>query len=78
MVQSRFDRLRQQKAERDGHKITLQMVTDATGIASSTLHKLSTGNWTGIYRNTIDALCKYFGVGVGDLLEYVPEAEEAE
>jgi putative transcriptional regulator len=50
-------------------------VTDlsrATGIAYSAAYALYKGTTQRIEFDTLDRLCDHFGVGPGDILEYVP------
>jgi putative transcriptional regulator len=45
-----------------------------TGIAYSSLHPLARGTAQRYDAKTLDAICSALGVGVGELLEYVPGA----
>lgn len=47
-------------------------VIRATGISKSTMHKIYNEQTSRIDFETIDRLCEFFDVGVGDLFEYVP------
>ncbi|AMN50283.1 helix-turn-helix transcriptional regulator [Psychrobacter sp. P2G3] len=47
----------------------------ATGISKTTLHKIYNDQSTRIDFDTIDKLCKYLEVEVGDIFEYVEESE---
>ncbi|WP_420825199.1 helix-turn-helix domain-containing protein [Psychrobacter cibarius] len=47
----------------------------ATGVSNTTLHKIYNDQSSRIDFDTIDKLCEYLGVGVGDLFEYVTEVE---
>ncbi|WP_350656150.1 helix-turn-helix transcriptional regulator [Psychrobacter sp. S1-30-MNA-CIBAN-0213] len=47
----------------------------ATGISKTTLHKIYNDQSTRIDFDTIDKLCKYLEVEVGDIFEYVEENE---
>ena len=47
----------------------------ATGVSKTTLHKIYNDQSSRIDFDTIDKLCEYLGVGVGDLFEYVAEVE---
>lgn len=47
----------------------------ATGVSKTTLHKIYNDQSSRIDFDTIDKLCEYLEVGVGDLFEYVTEAE---
>ena len=47
----------------------------ATGVSKTTLHKIYNDQSSRIDFDTIDKLCEYLEVGVGDLFEYVAEVE---
>ena len=48
----------------------------ATGISKTTLHKIYNDQSSRIDFETIDKLCEYLGVGVGDVFEYVDEVKK--
>ena len=78
MIKSNLRRLRFEKEERDGVKLTYEKLTEETGLSSNTLAALlKTEPIKRLDGDTLGALCRYFGVGVGDVLEYVPDAEAA-
>lgn len=45
----------------------------ATGVSKTTLHKIYNDQSSRIDFDTIDKLCEYLGVGVGDIFEYVED-----
>lgn len=47
----------------------------ATGVSKTTLHKIYNEQSLRIDFDTIDKLCEYLGVGVGDLFEHVTEVD---
>ena len=47
----------------------------ATGVSKTTLHKIYNDQSSRIDFDTIDKLCKYLEVEVGDIFEYVEENE---
>ena len=47
----------------------------ATGVSKTTLHKIYNDQSSRIDFDTIDKLCAYLEVGVGDIFEYVEEKE---
>lgn len=47
----------------------------ATGVSKTTLHKIYNDQSSRIDFDTIDKLCEYLGVGVGDIFEYVEDIE---
>ena len=77
MIQSKLRRLRFEKEERDGMKLTYEKLTEDTGLASSTLARLLKSDTVDrIDGQTLSTLCWYFECGVGEILEYVPDAEK--
>lgn len=79
MIRSNLRRLRTEKESREARKLTYEVMVGETGLANTTLQRLL--DFDGISRidgRTLDTLCRYFStpgepVGVGDILEYVPE-----
>ena len=57
-------------------KANISDVATAAGLARNTVAGLYHETTTLYAADTIEALCKYFGCAVGDLLEYVPDAEQ--
>ena len=47
-----------------------------TGISKSTMHKVYNDQSSRIDFDTIDKLCEYLEVGVGDIFEYVETTDE--
>ena len=45
------------------------------GLAYKTAHEMYNGKSRRVDFETLDKLCTYFGVGVGGILEYVPDEE---
>ena len=74
MIRSKVRRLRFEKEEREGRKLTYETLTEETGLSSSTLSRLLKNDQIDrIDGQTLTTLCQYFNCGVGDLLEYVPD-----
>lgn len=48
----------------------------ATGVSKTTLHKIYNDQSSRIDFDTIDKLCEYLEVEVGDIFEYVKEGKE--
>jgi len=65
-------RLRLQMAATRGTPVTLQEVSEATGIDSAALSRIESGKTTRIDFDTLQKLCVFYGVGVGDVLEFDP------
>jgi putative transcriptional regulator len=69
-------KLREQIAEkmfRDGRKVTIIEVAEATGIARSVLSGLVNQRGYNTVTDNLDRLCAYFGCELGDLVEYVAD-----
>lgn len=64
--------LRLRKQLEEDRPIPLQEVANATGIERAALNRIELGKTTRIDFDTLKALCAYYGVGVGDILEYDP------
>jgi putative transcriptional regulator len=77
MIRSKLKRLRLEKEEKEGRKLTLRVIADETGLAVGTVQKLMVSRFDRIEVPTIEALCTYFECGIGDLLEFIPEKKEA-
>lgn len=55
--------------------LTLRRLAEETGLALSTVNGLTTTRANRVDFNTLNALCRYFDVQPGNILEYVPEVE---
>lgn len=71
MIRIKLKQLLDDKAFNDGRRITLNEVSEVTGIARATLNRIA--NIPGYNTNTdnLDALCMYFGCTPCELLEFV-------
>nr|WP_206026787.1 helix-turn-helix transcriptional regulator [Rubrivivax benzoatilyticus] len=63
----------EKKQFRDSRRITLQEVSDATGINRSTLSKILNQRGYSTGTDVLDRLCTYFGCPVADLVEHLPD-----
>ncbi len=59
-----------------GRPVTLQEVAEKTGIARAALTRIELGKTEKIEFETLLKLCAFYGVQVGDLLEY--QGDEAQ
>jgi putative transcriptional regulator len=62
---------------RVGRKVSLQEVSDATGITKAALSRIERGETERVDFDTLSKLCVFYGVGVGDLLEFDPNGRLA-
>lgn len=56
-------------------RITRHALAQLSGVNYSTLHALYYDRVDRFDRKTLDRLCRALGVGVGDVLEYVPDVD---
>lgn len=77
MIRFNLPTLLRAKEEREGRVITWREVSEATGISVSVLSSLASPR-LGVATNTrfVEALCRYFKCGPGDVLELSPSLEE--
>lgn len=61
------------KSFTERRRITLKEVAAETGISNSTLSRIANVPGYNTNTDTIDALCKYFGCGLEELLEFHQE-----
>lgn len=73
MIRSRLKWLRLEKEEKEGRKLPYAVISEETGLSQGVLVRLMNSKFDRVEVPTLNALCKYFACGMGDLLEYVPE-----
>lgn len=66
MIKCHFSRLLGER------RLKVALVSRETGLNRTSLHRLYNETADRIELDMIEVLCEYFGIGVGDLLEYVP------
>ncbi len=59
-------------------KMSLTQVAEEVGITLSNMSLLKTGKVRGIRFNTLDAICRTLECKPGDILDYEPDAGDAE
>ena len=77
MVRSNVKVLVAQKEQQEGRKLPYRVLTEEIGVSSGVLTRLMNSDFDRVERRTLNTLCRFFNCGVGDLLEYVPDAEAA-
>jgi len=74
MIRFRLKELIADKEYKEQRKITLIEISDSTGVNRTSLSKMQNPAYRhSTTTNAIDALCRYFDCGVGDLMVYVPD-----
>lgn len=71
MIRIKLKQLLDDKAFREGRRITLNEVSEASGIARATLNRIANTPGYNTTTSNLDALCAYLECSPGDLLEYV-------
>jgi putative transcriptional regulator len=61
--------------ELGARRLNIQEASKQTGLSYGTVFDLYHGKVKRVDITTLEALCRTFGVQVGDLLEYVPDSE---
>lgn len=69
-ITSHARRVRLDYQRQIGRNVTISEVSEATGVSRWTLTRIERGDTAGIDFDTLARLCKFYGVPVGDLLEY--------
>ena len=78
MIRIKLRQLLDDKAFADGRKITLNEVSEQTGIARATLNRIANIPGYNTTTDVLDSLCSFLGCTPGDLLEHVPGKNRSE
>ncbi|RYZ86585.1 MAG: XRE family transcriptional regulator [Proteobacteria bacterium] len=72
VILSHFDDLRRKKAFEEKRNLPLRTIAEETGLALTTLNRVSksSGDIQNVRLSTINTLCNYFKVSVGELIEH--------
>lgn len=73
MIRVRLKHLLDDKAFKERRRITLNEVSEETGVSRPTLTRIANSAGYNTNTDTINALCKYFRCQPGELLEYVED-----
>lgn len=71
MIRIKLKQLLDDKAFNEGRRITLNEVSEVSGIARATLNRIANTPGYNTTTNNLDALCQYLECTPGELLEYV-------
>jgi len=72
-VNNRFAVLLAEKQVKERRNIPLQEVAEATGISRQALYKWENNSINRFEMRVVNSLCRYFGVQIGDLFEYIED-----
>lgn len=71
VIHSHFNELRRRKSLVEGRDISVRAVARETNMPFATVQRVANQATVGSVRiQTLEPLCKYFGVGVAELIEY--------
>ncbi len=73
MIRFRLKQLVADREFREGRRITLEEISQVTGVHRTTLSRLANQKGYNTTTDVLDKLCAYLGVGIGDLAEYVKD-----
>lgn len=71
MIRFKLQELIAERQFKDGRRVTLTELSEATGINRVTLSKIVNHRGYSTVTDNIDQLCKFFGCKVEDIMEYV-------
>lgn len=69
--------LRLEKGRKENRVVSQEEVAEAIAVTRTTLRRIERGDTKGIDFDTLAKLCNYYGVSVGDILEYDPNNKKA-
>ena len=78
MIRYRIQELLADKQFKEGRRVTLLELAEATGISRVTLSKMVNQRGYGTLTDHLDKLCKFFGCRLEQLAEYVPDVPSSD
>ncbi len=78
MIRFLINELLSEKQFKEGRRITLIEISEATGINRMTLSKMINHKGYSSVTDNLDKLCNYFNCRIEDLIEYIPDEENME
>lgn len=77
MIHFKINELISKKELEEGQSISLQTISDESGVNRTALSKMKSPNLKySTTTNTIECLCKYFNCAVEDIIEYREDSAE--
>lgn len=76
MIRFHIQNLLSEKQFKEGRRITINELSEATGINRVTLSKMINTRGYSTVTDNLDKLCAFFNCKIQDLAEYVPESEQ--
>ena len=72
MIRFYLQKMISDKQYKEGRRITMAEITEATGINRVTLSKMINQKGYSTVTDNLDKLCKFFDCSLHDIAEYVP------
>lgn len=76
MIRIKFKQMLDDKSFKEGRRIALSEVEEATGLSKATVSRIANTRGYNAKLDAVDALCGYFECTPGELLEYIPPFEK--
>ncbi len=76
MIRFRLKELLAEKGFQENRRVTLDEVSQATGIHRTTLSKIANQRGYNTGTENVDRLCEYFGCKVEDVIEYLSVSDK--
>jgi putative transcriptional regulator len=77
MIRFRIQELMAEKQFKEGRRITLLELAEATGISRVTLSKMVNQRGYGTLTDHLDRLCSYFECPIEQLAQHIPDVDVA-
>ncbi len=71
MIRFRLKELIAEKEFQEGRRVTMEGISQATGIHRTTLSKIANNKGYNATTDVLDKLCEYFDVELGQVAEYI-------
>lgn len=78
MIKYRLKSLIADKEYKDGDPLRMEAIAKATKLHRTTLSKIANKKGYKTTTDVLDRLCKYFGVSLAELAEYVPDKDNSD
>lgn len=75
MIRFRIQELLAEKQFRDGRRITISELSEATGINRGTLSKMVNQKGYSTVTDNLNQLCEFFGCRIEELAEFIPDED---
>lgn len=78
MIRFKIQELLAEKQFREGKRVTLIEVSEATGINRMTISRMINNRGYSTVTDNLDKLCKFFNCNLEDIAEYVSERSDSD